>query len=449
MSRRPFWMGVVGLWGFLLVQAVAAQPQPNTVPPALLDPTPLDSTTADASVTRPLRLDSLFHAAAQGNPSLRVARLRSDAREKRGDQVGALPDPTVGGTVFSFPIVTARGEQRTRWRVQQAIPFPGKRSLRRTVADLGADVAAANADALEQDLALRIRRAYYTLVRVQAHERSIRRFQADLKQFEQAATSQYEVGEEGQSAILKAQIERQRLETRLEGLAADRQSALQTLSRLTGREGLARRDSVAEIGTRPETDPVEPARALDRRPEATKIQRRIERSEREAELAKKEQWPDVTVGVQYFDIAPADLTPAMNGRDALALSVGIKVPLWRSKQTAAIQEAEIERQRAKTELASFRLELRTRLSDLQQQMERREQQLTLLDETLLPKAETALETTLSGYRTGQSDFLDLLDAERTLFQLRLQRATAYTRLLKTEAKWERAAGRVDLTGAAE
>jgi outer membrane protein TolC len=352
-----------------------------------------------------------------------------------------LPDPTVGGTVFPLLVVTARGEQRTQWRVQQSVPFPGTRALRREVAELGGDVASADAAALEQTLALRIRQAYYTLVRVQAHERHIRRFQADLEQFEQVAIAQCEVGEEGQSAVLKVQIERQRLQTRLEGLAAERQSAVQTLARLTGREGLAQRDATVSVPAQPEGEATAFGDALDRRPEPRRLRRRIEQSEREVDLAQKEQWPDFTVGAQYFDIAGADLTPTMTGRDALALSVGVKVPLWRGKQEATIREAQTERRRAETELEAFRLEVRTRLADLRQQMDRQQRQLALLDETLLPKAETALETALSAYRTGQADFLDLLDAERTLFQLRLQRASVFAGLLKTQAERERTAGR--------
>ena len=444
MSRCPFWAGAVG--GVLMiavVQCAAAQPQPDSVRPVLLD------STAAGPAAPSFRLDSLLAAAARSNPSLKAARLRAEARAERGAQAGALPDPTVGATAFPFPVVTARGEQRTQWRVQQSVPFPGTRTLRREVADLGADMARADAQALEQTLALRIRRAYYTLVRVQVHERHIRRFQADLEQFEQAATAQYEVGEEGQSAILKAQIERQRLETRLEGLAAERQSALQTLARLTGRAVLAQRDATVSVPDRPDPARADTDAAVDRRPEADKLRRQIEQSEREIDLAKKEQWPDFTFGAQYFDIAATDLTPTMNGRDALALSVGVTVPLWRDKQEAALQEAEIEQRRAETALADFRLEVRTRLADLRQQVTRQQRQLALLDETLLPKAETALETTLSAYRTGQNDFLALLDAERTLFQLRLQRASVFTQLLTTQAEWGRVAGQVGLSDSSD
>jgi outer membrane protein TolC len=183
---------------------------------------------------------------------------------------------------------------------------------------------------------------------------------------------------------------------------------------------------------------------LDRRPEATALRTDIQRAETQIDVARKESWPDFTVGVQYVDIARRDLTPTMTGRDALALSIGIQVPLWRGKQKANVREAELERRRARADLDAFELEVRTRIADLESAIRRQNNQLELLDNRLLPKAETALETTLSAYRTGSTGFLDLLDAQRTLFELQLQRIAVYTRLLQTNAELERAAGRSSL-----
>jgi len=400
----------------------------------------------EAAADTTLRLSSLLREASRANPSLRAARLRASARESEPAQARALPDPVVGSTVFAYPIVTARGAQRTQWRAEQSIPFPGLRSLRGDVADLQADAAQADADALAQTLALRIRSAYYTLYRVQEEQRTIRRFQSDLRQFEEAALAQYEVGEEGQPAVLKAQIERQRLDIRLQTLASERESAIQRLGRLTG-EPLPIDDSVTVAPPPPPSSPTTAGTAegsLDRRPEARALRSDIERAETQIAVARKESWPDFTVGVQYVDIAQRDLTPTMTGRDALALSLGVKVPLWRGKQKAGVREAELERRRAQAELEAFELEVRTRIADLQSTIQRQNNQLSLLDNRLLPKAETALETTLSAYRTGSTGFLDLLDAQRTLFELQLQRIAVRTRLLQTNAELERAAGRSSL-----
>jgi len=360
----------------------------------------------------------------------------------RPAQARALPDPVVGATAFPYPVVTARGAQRSQWRVQQSFPFPGTRSLRGDVADLEASAAEADADARAQTLALQIRHAYYTLYRVQEERRIIRRFQSDLRQFEDAALAQYEVGTEGQPAVLKAQIERQRLEVRLETLAAERQSALQALARLTGQPALP--GTAAGVSPPPEEPAVRLGDTLDRRPEAAALRAEIDRAATEIALARKETWPGVTVGVQYVDIAERDLTRAMTGRDALAFSLGVQVPLWRGAARAQIEEAQVERRRAQAKLDAFALEVPTHLADLRHQAERQRSQLRRLRDRLLPKAETALDATLSAYQTGTTGFLDLLDAQRTLFQLRLQRIGVYTRLLQTTAELERTAGQVTL-----
>lgn len=403
---------------------VAAQPTPSPSAP--------DST---------LQLASLLQDAAQANPSLRAARLKTDALRSRPDQVGALPDPTVSAGVFPYPILTARGAQRSRWQVQQAVPFPGTRSLREDVASLRADASEADADALALALTLQIRKSYYTLYRVQEEQRVIRRFQSDLQQFEDAALAQYEVGTEGQPAVLKAQIERERLQLRLETLEAERQSALQTLARLTGRPSLP--DDSVQVSA-----PSAPSTGLDadptQRPEAVSLESDVQRASKEIALAKKDARPDFTVGVQYVDVAERDFTPLMNGRDALALSVGVKVPLWRGKQRAQVEQARVERERARATLEAFELEVQTQLADLRRQVDRHRAQLRLLDDRLVPKAETALDATLSAYKAGTNRFLDLLDAQRTLFQLRLQRIGVYTRLLQTTAELQRAAGQSSL-----
>lgn len=436
-ARAATWMLQVVLSVCMLVpRHAAAQPAPSSAQVSL------QPSVQTASADSILRLSALLEEAASANPSLQAARLRAEARRSRPAQASALPDPVAGATYFPYSIVTARGAQRTQWRIQQSIPFLGTRSLRRDVAELEAIAAGADAEALAQTLALEVRRAYYTLHRVQEERRVIRRFQSDLRQFEDAALTQYEVGTEGQPAVLKAQIERQRLDLRMEALAAKRRSALQRLARLTGRSSL----SEATVAVAPPQDPspARPGRVLDRRPEAEALQATINRAATEIALARKDAWPDLTVGVQYVDLAERDLTPTMDGRDAFALSVGVQVPLWRGKQRAQIEEAQVERRRAQAELEAFELQVCTRVADLQSQIDRQRSQLQLLEDRLLPKAETALDAALSAYQTGTSSFLDLLDAQRTLFQLRLQRIGVHTRLLQTTAELERTTGRVTL-----
>ncbi|MCS4178614.1 outer membrane protein TolC [Salinibacter ruber] len=396
-----------------------------------------------------LHLDSLLQAADRANPSLRAARLRAEAQALKEPQASSLPDPTVQGTAHVYPIVTARGPQRSQWQVRQSIPFPGKRGLRGEVAARGADVAEADAEALAQNLAVRIEAAYYELYRVQRREELLRAFEEQLRQFESAASTRYEVGDGSQQAILKAQVARGRLEMRRETLRADRESALQSLARLTGRTDLetptqpvdvTAPSNLKEVGERAGEE------AAEDRPEAEALRRRIEKAESETVLARRAFWPDFTVGAAYTDVRRGDLTPTMSGRDAFTLSVGVSIPLWRGKQEARLEEAEVERRRTEAELDDFRLGVQAKVRDLRERLRRQHSQLTLLGEQLLPQAETSLEATLSAYKAGRTDFLDLLDAERTLFQLQMSRVDIHVRALQTAAELEYALGQISLSG---
>jgi outer membrane protein TolC len=180
--------------------------------------------------------------------------------------------------------------------------------------------------------------------------------------------------------------------------------------------------------------------ALQERPEAEALRRTRQRADRQQALARRSLWPDLTVGLRYIDIQPADLGPTMTGRDALVLSFGVNVPLWRDKQRAQVEEAKLEARRAETQLEALRLEIQTRLKTLRQQLQRQQRQLALLQDRLIPQAQTALEASLSSYSTGQTDFLDVLDAERTLFQLQMDYEATYARYLTTMAAVERTLG---------
>lgn len=436
MSIRFLWPVSIAaaLFGSILISSQSAFGQQS-------------SHSSDGSV---LHLDSLLQAAERTNPSLRAARLQVEAQALKEPQTSALPDPTVQGTGHVYPTVTARGPQRSQWQVRQSIPFPGKRDLRGETASLEARAAEADAEALAQNLALRIETAYYELYRVQRREEFLRAFEEELRQFESAASTRYEVGDGSQQAILKAQVERGRLEIRRENLRADRRSALQSLARLTGRSELKAPSQPVEVATPSELREVGERTAeepLEDRPEAEALQRRIEKAESETALARRAFWPDFTVGAAYTDVRQGDLTATMTGRDAFNLSVGVTIPLWRGKQEARLEEAQVKRRRAEAELDDFRLQVQVEVRDLRERLRRQQRQLRLLGEQLLPQAETSLEATLSAYKAGRTDFLDLLDAERTLFQLRMDYEDIHARALQTAAELERALGHSSLGGA--
>ena len=182
------------------------------------------------------------------------------------------------------------------------------------------------------------------------------------------------------------------------------------------------------------------ATALARRPEVQAFERAGERAQKQIELAERDFMPDFSVHLSYFDIGDTDVPPSADGRDAIAVGVGVKVPLWRGRLHAQREEAEVRARQVAARLESFETTVRTHLLHLMHHLHQQHAQRELLQQTLIPQAEAAQEATLNAYSTGRVDFLALLDAERMLFDLRLDEADITARLLTTTAALEQALG---------
>lgn len=386
-----------------------------------------------------LRLDAVL-AALDASPELRASRLGADARAAAAEAAGAWPDPTAGVTVQPFPLVTARGAQRSAWRVEQPIHWPGTRRLRRASAGFGAEIAAAESDVLAADLALEAQEAYIQLARVQASERLIRQYQQRLGAFAEAAAVRYEVGRGPQASILRAQLEGGRLDSRLFALEANRHLALSMLARLLDRPDLRVGSVVVEEPALPETDSLLLTLARRQRAEYDALAAAEAQAQTDIALAQKAFYPELGVGVTYYDIADRDVPMTADGADALALSVSVRVPLDRSSRRARLAASRLRAEQIGARQDALDTAVQTHIDGHLAHARHERDALLLLRNRLIPQAQTTVASTQSAYTVGQVDFLDLLDAERALFELRLAEADAQARFLIAAAQLARALG---------
>ncbi|MEZ4701121.1 MAG: TolC family protein [Rhodothermales bacterium] len=415
--------GLLLLWTLLAVPRLAAQDR-------AAEPLPLDLATIQAAVRA-------------GNPALEASRLEVDALRARRDQVATMPDPRVMVTYLPAPIYTAVGAQRSQWRIEQAVPYAGTLGLRSDVAMLSADVARHEAEAYGLDLVLEATKAFLTLDRVARMRGVIAAFRDRLTDFEAAAASQYEVGAGSQQAILKLQLERNSLDQRELVLEREWRTAHALLERLTNRsvatEGqpVSGYDGVALPGL-----PVDSLETLARRlrPEVQALDLAEARAEAQVALARKAALPELGVNVTYFDLAPANRPPGAPGRDALALGVSLSVPLHRDRVRAQETEARLRGDQVRARQEALASAISTQLTDAWHQVRLESEQVALLRDALIPRAETTRQAALSAYATGAAPFLDLLDAERMLFSLDLALEEARYRYLNAHAALERALG---------
>ena len=388
-----------------------------------------------------LDLSTLLETIRENNPELRASRLGADALTLRRSQVTSLPDPKVGITYQPYPLFTARGTQRTQWRVEQAVPFPGKLGLKGDIADFGAEIARYEALTFEHDLLFEAKRAYFELYRIEQQLGLIRAFQERLQDFEENAATQYIVGTGMQQAILKAQLERNALSQRDLSLELLHRSATETLARLLNTP--AREIELGELKAPAIMMVSEDAlleAALRLRPEAMALGAAEQRTDAQIALAEKEFFPDFGFNVTYFDVGTASIPATATGRDALAIGVSLNIPLWRGRLKSQLAEAKIKKNQVQARIEGLDIAFKTQIADLVSQITQEKEQLTLFEEALIPQAETTRQATLSAYTTGRTDFLDLLDAERMLFSLQTGYQDTFARYMKAIAALERTLG---------
>jgi outer membrane protein TolC len=186
--------------------------------------------------------------------------------------------------------------------------------------------------------------------------------------------------------------------------------------------------------------------AVARRPELARERARIAAAEAAGERAGLERRPDVTVGLSYTlvgereDAGGRAMPPEDNGDDIVGVTLGLNLPVRRSRIDAGIAEAVARRGAAEEALRGAAAAIERDLGDLVQRLRLTRQQRDLFDRVLLLQAEEALHSAEAAYTAGTLRALDLLDAERILFQVRLGAARARADHLIARARLEGAVG---------
>ena len=374
-------------------------------------------------------VDDYLRYAALNNAGLEADFNRWKAALERVPQAKSLPDPRFNYTYYIEEVETRVGPQQQKFGLAQRFPWFGKRKLR-------ADAATQAANAVEAVYEQNKLRLFYS-VESAYHEywflaRSIEITKGHIKlvtNLEGVARTRFKTGSGSNSAVIRAQVELGRLNDRLRSLEMLREPIVAKLNAALSRPALMPLPWPKSL---PENGLVfSDVQALqwlaDNSPELHRLDYLSDKEEIGIRLAKRNYYPDITVGVDYVDTGDA-LDPGMDGsgKDPVMAMVSINVPLWFGKYRAAEREAglrktafdEIREDRGNTLEAELKLSLYN-FRDAARKID-------LYRDTLVPKAEQSLKVTQKGFEAGSTGFIALIDAQRMLleFQLSYRRAQA-------------------------
>jgi outer membrane protein TolC len=336
-------------------------------------------------------------------------------------QAKALPDPQ-----FSYEYWTKQSDlqMKQNFGIMQMFPWFGKIDARTEAAAKSAEAAQQKYQAARLALFKEVKEGFYEYVYLaKATEIAMENLEL-LRHFEEVARTKYTAAQAGQPDVIRAQVELARMEYVLRSLEQLREPIVSKL-----RSALTLPPDTNLPWPKQEQFEAMPldyeqlvTLLVQKNPELAGLNFEAMAARSRIELAKKNFYPDIGVGVMWENMDKP-------GRDGVAMVFQMNLPLWRDSYSAGQRQAQamaasIEHQKIDTENTLLAKAAQS-YYDYNDSIRR----IRLYRDTLIPKGEELLQASETAYKAGTIDFLSLIDSQRLLldYYLSYQRALADNR----------------------
>ncbi len=358
-------------------------------------------------------LSNFIHFAVLNQPQVEAAYYDWAASVQRITVERSLPDPRL-----TFESDIADMLMSLMPGLMMDIPGPGKLKWAANVATAESEARYFVFENAVLKTASALKKSYYQLHFLNAKVSVNQDTLQVVEQIERLARTQNEVGKVTLQDVLRAQIEQERITTEIANLEDSRNPLL---AQFKASLGLKSEDAAPPVPEKFESTPLDLnsdqlfATALARNPRLKAMEAEVRLADASIRLAYKARVPDFSVGVEVdAKASPIFVTPQL----------GVTLPIWRDKIAAQIAEAQAGKRANEARLAAEQIAVAVEFAEKSFMFREATRNLELLTERLLPKARQSLEVAQSGYVSGKVDFLNLLDAERTLLGFQLSEVEA-------------------------
>jgi outer membrane protein TolC len=388
-------------------------------------------------------LTALLSLARVSNPGLQAAFHRWRGELERVPQATALPEPRLTFSGYLSEVETRVGPMQARVGIAQPLPWFGKRGLAGDVALEAAEAAREELEAKRLELDRSVRDTWFEYSWLEQAILITEGNRELLAHWESVARARLETGLGSHADVIRAQVELGKVEDRVQTLVDLRRPIVARLNAALDRppgEPLP-----APTSPLPEPPPLDEGmlgRALvTTSPTLRALEHRVEAAKHSIELANKAFYPDFLVGADYTFIGSAsDPGVSDSGKDAVAVTLGLELPIWRSSYRSGVDEAEARMRSARFEQDDV---LNRMAADLEMALYRfrdSDRRVVLYRDSLVPKGEESVQSLDTAYQSGDEGFLDLIDAQRVLLEFQLESVRAETDRAQALAEIERITG---------
>jgi len=384
---------------------------------------------------QPASWQAVLQRAFLANGDLEAAYFDWSAAVARIDQAAAWPNTNVAlGFDYMFSRENMKAWDRTTLSAgfdpAMSLSLPVKARQAGKVALEAARAAAHRFEAAKFDLQRRVLRAYFDLALAEERTRIQRDNVALLRLLLDTAANRVQAGGPQQD-LLKVQIEHQLAGNELATLEAEANSMRAMLNGMLARDAQSPLTLPATLPA-PRSAPASDAQliavATDLNPELAALAREVAGRRDALELARLAYLPDISPSA------------GITGSISRALGAMVMLPTNLPAIRGQIQEARAMLRSAEAMARQARHDRAASFVAALYLMRNSERQAHLFRQHILPAAQQVLNTTRQAYTAGSVGFVDLIDSQRTLLDVRLMIAEARIEREKQLAELEALAG---------
>lgn len=418
---------------FVSLTLFQAQAQSTSLPP---DGNPDESGFSRAEPNGVLSLGDVLALVLVRNPELSAFSYEVRAQEAQVLQSSLLPNPELGAAVEEFGGTgSLRGFKgaETTLEVSQLIELAGKRNKRVHAARLERELAEWDYKAKRLDLFAEAAKAYAEVLAAQEHVALAEQLYKLAAEVQDTVSQRVGAGKESPLEETKANVS---LAVSQVELGSARRSLTVARTKLASCWGSSTPAFAGLAGSIYETWPhgsfEEFSAQLANNPDMARWKSELLQKRAAAAVERSKSVSDVTVSAGTKYLAELEDT-------AFVVGISIALPLFdRNQGNIGIAQARLNKAHQLARQAD--ISIGAQLVDVYQSMVSAYEQTVNLRDTIIPASEKVFDAAREGYTQGKFGYLDLLDAQRTLFQAKQQYLNLLVLYHQTHADLERLVG---------
>jgi outer membrane protein TolC len=374
-------------------------------------------------------IENMIEIALNNNPEILALKKNVEASKTRISRSGTLPDPVLKLGLMNLPVNSFAFDQEPmtgkQVMIMQTFPFFGTLKLKKNVFQYMNEVAGIRVHAKQNEIIRKVKEALFNLTYLKSAILLSEENQTVLDQFALIAKRKYEVGKGLQQDVLRAQVSQSKNREMIIMLQNKKRSTEALLNTLLDWSVDNTVEQIPKFNSSPfkwTRDSL--IRLAEKHNPALRIKQiviDIETSRKR--LAKRSYLPKFDLSASYTQ--REDIMD-MTMHDFFSAQIGFKLPLWFWRnQVKQVQEAGHKIKQSRKELESVKNNLEFQITDLEIQMNEKDELLKLYDTGILPLWEQNIQSALSSYQVNKVDFLTLLNTQKAQFM----DALSYERIL--------------------